>query len=313
MYEQLWISLNVVLPMACLLGIGVLLHKTNVITPAEMKPVDRMNFRLFTPMLLFKNICTADMTVALNPRTAAFIVCALLFCFACAMIFPARMIKDRRKAASVAQAIVRTNYILLGITTGEAIYGAGNVGFIALYGVLIVPMLNILAVIVLELNLNGKARPGRLVLSVLKNPMIIAAICGLMISALHITLPSFLSSVVQSVASVATCISFLSLGVCMDLGELRRDRGPLTLGIVMRMLVLPLLILPCAILCGLRGVELCTVMILFASPVGVGTYPTAVAMGADGQLAGQLVYTTTILSVITIFLYTFLLGSFGLL
>lgn len=313
MYEQLLMSLNVVMPMAILLGIGVLLHKTNVISPAEIKPVDRMNFRLFTPMLLFKNICSADLTVALNPRTVVFIVCALMVSFACALILPARIIPDRRKAASVAQAVVRTNYILLGITTGEAIYGPGNAGFIALYGVLIVPMLNVLAVIVLELNLNGKTRPGKVLLSILKNPMIVAAICGLAVAALRITLPSFLSSVVQSVATVATCISFLSLGVCMDLGELRRDRRPLSFGILMRMLVLPLLILPCAILYGLRGVELCTVMILFASPVGVGTYPTAVAMGADGQLAGQLVYTTTLLSVITIFLYTFLLGSFGLL
>lgn len=104
MYEQLLMSLNVVMPMAVLLGIGVLLRKTNVIDPAEMKPVDRMNFRLFTPMLLFKNICSANLTVALNPRTVLFIVCALMVSFACALILPARIIPDHRKAASVAQA-----------------------------------------------------------------------------------------------------------------------------------------------------------------------------------------------------------------
>ena len=50
----------------------------------------------------------------------------------------------------------------------------------------------------------------------------------------------------------------------------------------------------------------------FATPSAVASYPMAVAMGADGKLAGQLVCTTTLLSIITIFLWTFILRSLGL-
>lgn len=313
MLEQLRMSLSVVLPMATLLAIGVLLRKKKVVDEVSVKAVDRMNFRLFTPMLLFKNICSTDLSVALDRRTVVFIVCALAVAFACALVLPARVTAQREKAAALAQALVRTNYILLGITTGEAIYGKGNAGFIALYGVMIVPAINVLAVILLELNLTGRTRPLHVLGSILKNPMIVAALCGLAVAALKIPLPDFVRTVVDDIAAVATCVSFLSLGVSMDLGKLRENRSVLTLGVVMRMVVFPLVILPCAVACGLRGTDLCTVMVLFASPVGVGTYPTAVAMGADGPLAGQLVYTTTLLSVFTIFLYTFLLGSLGLL
>lgn len=313
MNEQLLVSLNVVLPMAALLAIGVLLRRKNVVDTVSIQAVDRMNFRVFTPMLLFKNICAADMSVALNARAVGFIVCALAAAFACAMLLPGRVTGRRDQAAALAQGLVRTNFILLGIITGEAIYGAGNAGFIALYGVLIVPAINVLAVVVIELHLTGRARPMKVLRSILKNPMIVAALCGLSLSALRVTLPSFVQSVVDDLAAVATCVGFLSLGVSMDIGKLRENRAVLSFGVVMRLVVMPLAAIPCAVLCGLRGEELCAVMILFASPVGVGTYPTAVAMGADGQLAGQLVYTTTLLSVVTIFVYTFLLGTLGLL
>ena len=54
-------------------------------------------------------------------------------------------------------------------------------------------------------------------------------------------------------------------------------------------------------------------MILFAAPCAVASYPMAVAMGADGPLSGQLVVTTTLTSILTMFLFTFLFRSIGLL
>ena len=71
--------------------------------------------------------------------------------------------------------------------------------------------------------------------------------------------------------------------------------------------------MPLSILAGFRGQSLCAMMVIFAAPSAVASYPMAVAMGADGQLAGQIVCATTILSVITIFLWTFALKSFGML
>lgn len=54
-------------------------------------------------------------------------------------------------------------------------------------------------------------------------------------------------------------------------------------------------------------------MVLFAAPTAVSSYPMAVAMGTDGSLSGQLVCTTTVISVFTMFCYTMLFRSLGLL
>ena len=60
-----------------------------------------------------------------------------------------------------------------------------------------------------------------------------------------------------------------------------------------------------------RGQELCALMILFAAPTAVSSYPMAVAMDADGDFAAQMVAYTTIFCLPTIFLWTLLLNSMG--
>ena len=154
---------------------------------------------------------------------------------------------------------------------------------------------------------------GALALSILKNPMVLAALTAFAALALPFRLPEILWSVIKDVAAVTTTISFISLGVSLDLGETRANRRPLAYGILLRMVLVPLIFLPLSVLLGFRGPTLCALMVLFAAPTAVASYPMAVAMGADGQLAGQLVCLTTVLSVFTMFCFTFLFQSLGLL
>jgi hypothetical protein len=79
------------------------------------------------------------------------------------------------------------------------------------------------------------------------------------------------------------------------------------------MIAVPLIFMPLAVALGFRGPILCALLVLFAAPTAVASYPMAVAMGADGQLAGQLVCSTTVVSIFTMFCFTFLFQTLGLL
>jgi hypothetical protein len=184
---------------------------------------------------------------------------------------------------------------------------------VALLGAIIVPATNALAVVILEINRSGKANPIQIIRSVMKNPMVIAALLALVCKAIGLRIPNILYGTVTSVAGVTTTISFISLGVSLDLSELRGNRYPLTVGVLLRMIAVPLVFMPVAVACGFRGPVLCALLILFAAPAGVACYPMAIAMKADGQLAGQLVCCTTVLSIFTLFCFTFLFQSMHLL
>ena len=81
----------------------------------------------------------------------------------------------------------------------------------------------------------------------------------------------------------------------------------------MRLVLLPLVMVPLGWLIGLRSVELFLVLIIFGTPVATASYPMAHNMGGDGPLAGQLVFVSTVASLGTIFLFIYTMSRLGLL
>ena len=312
MGESFIAALTVVCPMMILMIIGWLCRTKGVITRPAMKEYDRLIFRIFMPLLLFKNIYEINFSGGVAVKEMVFTAVCLLILFALCLDCPRYLTKDPRKYSVIGQAIVRGNYVIFGVVVSEAIYGEGNIGMVIMMSIIVVPMVNVFSAILLEAGRSGKSSPAKLFLAVLKNPMIIGAICAFIVKGFGIKIPAVLWSVIRSIANSTTTISFISLGVGLDMADAIADRRLLAWGVILRMIILPGIALPLAVISGFRGQSLCAMMVTFAAPSAVASYPMAVAMGADGQLAGQLVCATTIISVITIFLWTFAFKSLGL-
>ena len=312
MRESFFAALRVVVPMMLLMFLGWYARTNKMITRPAMKEFDRMLFKIFMPTLLFKNIYDMDFSQGFLVKEMIFAFVTLLALFIFCIYFPRLLTKDGNKSSVLGQAVGRPNYILFGVAVSEALYGEGNAGAVIMLSILVIPAINIFATIILELNRSGNAKPGRLFLAVLKNPMIIGAILAFIFKFFALSIPAPLWSVVRSVANSTTTVSFISLGVGLEMAGGMEDKRLLLWGNFLRMILVPLIFMPISILAGFRGESLCAMMIIFASPTAVASYPMAVAMGADGKLAGQLVCTTTVLSIFTIFLWTMFLKGFGL-
>ena len=103
------------------------------------------------------------------------------------------------------------------------------------------------------------------------------------------------------------------LGASLVFDELKKNRRTITAVLIIRLIVLPLVMVPLGWLIGLRGVELFLVLMIFGTPVATASYPMAANMGGDGQLAGQLVFVSTVASLGTIFLFIYAMSRLGLL
>lgn len=305
-------ALRVVFPLAALMGVGALVRGAGLIDRPSMRKVDVLSFRVFMPTLLFKNIYESDLLHNFGGLGFLYIpLCMLVLFLVAGIALPRRLIRDDGSAASVGQALIRPNFILFGIAVAESVFGEGGAGTVALFGALVVPLINVFSTLVLELNRSGSASPKKLLLSILKNPMIISTLLALSLLALRIQIPDLIYTVIKDIAGVTTTIAFISLGVSLDLGQVRGNRRILVWTVLARMVLIPLIFLPLSVALGFRGEQLCALMVFFGAPTAVASYPMAVAMGADGPLAGQLVCCTTVASVFTIFCWTFLLRSMG--
>ena len=308
--ESLIMAARVVIPMAMMVGIGAVLRIVKLADEPTMKKVDKLIFNVFMPMLSFYNIYKTDFTQLTQVGYIVFGCGILTLLFIGCMVIVPRLVKPMPTAASLGQAIFRANYLIFGAAVAESIYGEGNFGKIALMGAIAVPMFNALAAVLLERARNSTASPRKLLLAIAKNPTVLATILGILVNLTGLVIPVLVLDVVQDLAGLTTPLSFLSIGVTLKLGQVEK-KSYLISGVLLRLVLIPMAVIPLAILCGFRGQELCALMILFGAPTAVSSYPMAVAMDADGDFAAQMVAYTTIFCLPTIFLWTLFLNSMG--
>ena len=303
---------RVVVPMAMMMAVGVLMRLGKVTDRPTMKQVDQIVSKVFMPLLMFKNIYTTDFAQFNGAGYFLYGAAGLLLLFLFGVFLLPKMMKEPPRAAAMAQALLRPNYILFGSAVAESIYGEGNIGIVMLLGAFAVPFFNALSVILLEIARNSTASPGKILKSICKNSIVQAAAIALVMKLCALELPVMAEDVCFDLAGLATPLSFLSLGVSLDIGAIGRNRKPLALGIAARLLLIPAFFVTGAILLGFRGQELCAIFLLFAAPTAVSSYPLAVSMDADPELAGQMVIFTTVCCLPTFFLWVMTMSSFGL-
>lgn len=104
----------------------------------------------------------------------------------------------------------------------------------------------------------------------------------------------------------------LMLGAGFRFVYLNRYRTQLMITVVGKLIIVPAAGYAIAIAAGYREAVLLSLGAMFMSPVASSSYNMAEAMGGDGDFAGTVVVSTSVLSVVTIFLWVFLLSSFGM-
>lgn len=157
--ESLIMASRVVIPMAIMVGIGMLLRIVKLTDEPTMKKVDKLIFNVFMPMLSFYNIYKTDFSKLTQVGYIVFGCGVLTLLFIGSMVIVPKFVKPMPTAASLGQAIFRSNYLIFGAAVAESIYGAGNFGMITLLGAVAVPMYNAQAAILLEKARNGAASP----------------------------------------------------------------------------------------------------------------------------------------------------------
>ena len=314
MLESFQVAFNAVMPLLLLLGVGWAAVRSGVTDRAFMNRLNTLNFRLFFPFLMFNNIYGAkpenlpSLTLMIaGPLSVILVILVLMW------IVP-RIVKENPRRGVIIQGIFRSNFIIYGIPLTTYVFGAEKSSVAGMMTLIMVSLFNTAGVIVLEIfREGGKVRLKPLLLGLLKNPLLQGCAAGLLFYLLQIRLPDFIASPVSSLASLATTLAMIVLGANLVFEELKKNRKPITAVLLVRLVLLPLIMLPLGWLIGLRGVELFLILMIFGTPVATSSYPMAQNMGGDGPLAGQLVFVSTVVSLGTIFLFIYAMSRLGLL
>ena len=182
--------------------------------------MNNLVFKSFLPILLFYNIYKTDLSMGFRPKLMIFAMLSIISIFLVLCIIIPKIEKDNRRKGVLMQAIFRSNFVLFGLPVTISLLGEQNVGVPSLIISVIVPTFNFLAVIALEMYPDGKINYKNIIKGIIKNPLIIASLLGILMLITGIKFPSVLDKTLFDLSRVATPLALVILGASLNLAQL---------------------------------------------------------------------------------------------
>ena len=294
----------------------LLVNYTSLADRKLTKQANAIVFKIFLPCMLFYNVYQSDIGAEIHSRIKLCIWAAggLLILFVLLCLIVPKVVKQENQQGVVIQGIFRSNYVIFGVAVVQNMYGVKSTTTAAILSAILVPMYNFLAVV--ALSIFGEKRETdwkKIILDIVKNPLIISSVLGIIFSLLGFRLPTAVDTTVQDLAKMSTPISFMILVGDLDFSKVRGNLKVASVVLTIKLVILPLIMIPMIVMMGYRDADLLSGLLAYQTPVAVSSYIMAQQAGADGQLAGQLVVFSSVLSIFTLFVTILILRTIGLL
>ena len=124
--------------------------------------------------------------------------------------------------------------------------------------------------------------------------------------------PTAVNTALTDLGKIATPLALFTLGASFRLDALRSNGRTIAWVTAGKLVIVPLAVLSIAIALGYREQALASVLIAFGGPVAVSSFTMAQQMDGDSDLAAELVISTTLFSVLTLFVFIFIFKMLGL-
>lgn len=311
--DSLLFSFNVIFPLFVLLFLGNISVRFNWIDKKTLNSLNKFIFRLPLPLLLFLGIYNME---SVNIQDSIKMVSVILIVLPLITIITSFFINKTKlenpKKAVIVQAWFRSNIMIFGVPVVQGMYGDAALPLFGTLVLVAVPLVNILAVFVLEGYRGHNIKASYLLLSVIKNPLVDAALFGFIFFLLKIKIPELLLSPITSLSKTATPLAFIILGGTLEFDSIKKNIKLILVGSFGKLILTPLIVVLVSLALGIRGMYLGCIIASIASPVAVSSFTMAKEMDGDADLAAQLVIFTTIIALFTIFCWLYILKSLAL-
>ncbi len=309
--ENFIISLNVVLPLSFMMALGYFLKVIKMFDEHSLKVMNKVSFKVFLPLLLFSNIYHTDPSGIFNPKLLIYSAISILVIFSVTYIITSKFEHNPKTRGAMIQGMFRSNFIIFGVPITMSLFGAEGVGVSSLMIAVVIPMFNVLAVITLESCRESTVNYKRVLLNVIKNPLIIGSFVGVIFLVFNIPLPSSVDTTITDLAQIATPLALVVLGGSFNFSSVKKHLSKLITVVTCRLVVIPAIFIPISIMLGFRNAELIPLITMFGAPAAVTTFTMAQLMDSDSELAGNIVVFSSIFSTITIFIWIFICKQIG--
>ena len=295
--------INTVSPIFLIVVVGWALRKIGVIHESFIKQSTKFVFNVTLPVLIFLKLALVDFSAIFDSKIIVLVYSSIFIVFLLSWLLAKIFITKGNGRGVFIQGGFRPNNVIIGLALIMNIFGEDAVSRTVMILTFLVPLDNILSVVALTISDRSTERGKALAemfKSVALNPVIIAAIIAIIISLIQLPIPKVLISTGNYIAAITLPLALIGVGGTLRIKYLRQTSF-ITLGAsILKLIVAPLIATITGYILGYTGTDLGIIFILFACPTAIVSFILADAMTPHGEIAGNIVLTTTLASSITI-------------
>ena len=297
-----------IIPIFMLIMLGAGVRHLGFMKADFIAAANRLVFYLAIPALVFRALTKASLRAEFDPEAVILMIVAVLFVVGLAVFYNHRRPDpDRTLSGTFAQAAIHGNLGYIGLAV--AFYYLDEAGFARvsmLVGFLMI-LQNLLGVILLQYycGRNQTPRVRDMFMPVLLNPIILAAVGGIVFNLSRLPMPQVFDRFLLILSGLALPMGLLLIGASISFALLRKWLPKALLIAFLKLILMPSVTLLLFHLAGVDVRSIVPAIILLAAPTATLTYVMAREMGGHVDLAVAAVSLTTILSA---FSYAFWLG-----
>ena len=308
-------SINATVPIFAIMILGNIFKRIGIIDDHFASVANRFVFKVCLPCLVFLDLARTDIRHHFDVKYVGFCFVATLFSILSVWIVAKLTLKDKHSVGAFVQGSYRSSAAILGVAFIQNIYGSSGMAPLMIIGS--VPLYNVFAVIVLTFEsghtgTDSSANIRKAFINILKNPIIIGIVLGLIASFINLPLPGIVSKSINNLAVMTSPLALISIGASFEGRKALAKLKPTFAASFMKLLGWAAIFLPTAVFLGFRDQELIALLIMLASPCTPAAYIMAKNMDGDDILASSIVVATTLLSSVTLTFWIFLLRLLSL-
>lgn len=292
------------LPVFFVIAVGLLLRKSSIVPQPQWRGIEALGYWLLFPILVMESLINMDLkNIDLGSITKAYLLAVFAHVI---LVWLLRRPLNKlfgigdRSFSSIFQTSTRWNaFIALAIASKLA--GDQGLAIVALVMAITVAILNFINIIALTiLTSDDKPTIKTTLITALKVPLIWGAFLGLLINLAEIPIYEPVMVSLDIIGRAGLGIGLLAVGAGIRISTLTKFRFDVSIGIVAKLFVFPLLVLISSIVFALQGLTLQIVMLCATVSCAMNGYVLAREMGGDADLYASTASLQVIISMFSI-------------
>lgn len=303
------IAVKQVIELFIIIFAGACIYKAGLVNKDGTKTLSNILIYLIVSCMAFDSY-----TIEYDPQKSANLIKAfgystllLVIGFIVSFAVTSRIKTDSKKITRFACMFSNAGY--MGFPLIKAMFGQEGL----LYATAFLTMFNIFVWTIGIVVVTGETKVKNALVTIAKCPCIIAVALGLIVYFVRIPLPAVLSEPIGLIGDMNTPVSMLIIGITIASSDLKRllKNSKLLLIIAVKMILIPAVCLLVMYVLNIRNMVAMVALILEACPCAAITTMFAIKFNNDEELASGAVVFTTLLSIITLPVYTYIITLIG--